>query len=320
MAGEIAYRIGVDENGLGPRLGPLVVTAVMARVEGDGHQVVEKKAKGALAKRLGDSKALLAHGDVTLGEAWARALVEGGCGRPGATAGSPETLVDAIAADNREVLRAPCPSHVAAQCWSPEGEGFSAPTELVATVRQDLDGLAGKGVTIVAVRSVLVCSQRLNAALERGHSRFDVDLHAMERLVLDLRALCDRDVVAACGKVGGYDRYSDAFGPLGGRLHNILAEGRARSAYRFPGVGEMHFVKDGDASDPLISMASLVGKYLRDLAMARIVRFYRRQAPELPDASGYSDPVTAGFVEATRLARQKSAVPDDCFERRALGV
>ena len=26
------FRIGVDENGLGPRLGPLVVTAVIARV------------------------------------------------------------------------------------------------------------------------------------------------------------------------------------------------------------------------------------------------------------------------------------------------
>ena len=316
---EPAYRIGVDENGLGPRLGPLLVTAVMARVEGEGRQVAQRKPRGALAKRLGDSKALVAHGNVSLGEAWARALVEHGCGRPGARAASPEALVHALAIDEREVLRAPCPSHVAPQCWCAEGEAFAAAPELVESVRGDLATLAAKGVEVVAVRSVLVCSQRLNAALARGLSRFDMDLHAMERLVLELAALSGAEVSAVCGKVGGFDRYSDAFGPLAGRLHAIIEEGRARSAYRFPGLGEIAFVRDGDASDPIVGMASLVGKYLRDLAMARIVRFYRREAPELPDASGYSDPLTAGFIDATRLARQKSAVPDDCFERRALG-
>jgi ribonuclease HII len=316
---EPAYRIGVDENGLGPRLGPLVVTAVMARVVGEGREVAQRKPRGALAKRLGDSKALVAHGDVTLGEAWARALVERGCGRPGSSAASPEALVDALAADGRDVLRAPCPGHVAPQCWCADGESFTADPALVQAVRGDVAALAAKGVEVVAVRSVLVCSQRLNAALARGLSRFDMDLHAMERLVLELAALSGGEVAAVCGKVGGFDRYSDAFGPLAGRLHAILEEGRARSAYRFPGLGEIAFVRDGDASDPMVGMASLVGKYLRDLAMARIVRFYRREAPELPNASGYSDPVTAGFIDATRLARQKSAVPDDCFERRALG-
>jgi hypothetical protein len=68
------FRIGVDENGLGPRLGPLVVTAVIARVTEEGCSVASRRPKGALAKRLGDSKAMIAHGDVALGEAWARAV------------------------------------------------------------------------------------------------------------------------------------------------------------------------------------------------------------------------------------------------------
>ena len=59
-------RIGVDENGLGPRLGPLVVTAVVARVTEEGHAVASRRPRGALAKRLGDSKAMIAHGDVAL--------------------------------------------------------------------------------------------------------------------------------------------------------------------------------------------------------------------------------------------------------------
>src|SRR5262245_59725833 len=70
----VRYRIGVDENGLGPRLGPMVVTALLARVTDDGFRIASRKPRGALARRLGDSKELVAHGDVALGEAWARAL------------------------------------------------------------------------------------------------------------------------------------------------------------------------------------------------------------------------------------------------------
>jgi hypothetical protein len=61
-------------------------------------------------------------------------------------------------------------------------------------------------------------------------------------------------------------------------------------------------------------MASLVGKWVRDVLMARIVRYHRAGDPELPDASGYHDPVTTRFIDATRLSRDRG-LPDDCFER-----
>src|SRR6185503_4155718 len=98
------FRIGADENGLGPRLGPMVVTAVLAEVQGDGWALVGRKARGALGQRLGDSKQLVSHGDVALGEAWARALVRRGCGKAAAVA-SPDDLIHAITADDREELR-----------------------------------------------------------------------------------------------------------------------------------------------------------------------------------------------------------------------
>jgi ribonuclease HII len=141
----------------------------------------------------------------------------------------------------------------------------------------------------------------------------------MERLVLDARERAGVDVVATCGKVGGFDRYSAAFGPLGGRLHAIAEEGRKRSEYSFPGVGRLAFVRDADEKHMLVCMASLVGKWVRDLLMARIVRYHRADDPAVGDASGYHDPVTTRFVEATRLSRKRRALPDDCFERRAWG-
>src|SRR6266511_2710939 len=147
------FRIGIDENGLGPRLGPLVVTAVVARVTADGHIVAARKPRGALAKRLGDSKAMVSHGDVALGEAWARALGA----RLGLDATGPDSLIHGLALDTKSELRRICPSHVEAQCWNVQTESFQADGDLVARVAKDLERLAGRGVDIVGVRSGLVC-------------------------------------------------------------------------------------------------------------------------------------------------------------------
>jgi ribonuclease HII len=316
-----AYCIGADENGLGPKLGPMVVTAVLARMHDDGHKVIERKPRGGMAKRLGDSKGLVAHGNIALAEAWSRALVARGAGRH-SWGERPDDVLDAITLDDRDDLKRPCPRHVEAQCWSSQRERFSDPELMGNTlklVNGDLDRLAKRGVDVIAVRSVVVCTRRLNDAVERGQSRFVVDLHAMERLVLALREIAGADVDAVCGKVGGFGEYGKAFGPLAGRLHTVLEQGRARSAYRFPGIGEIAFVRDGDASNLLVGMASLVGKYVRELLMDRIVQYYSAHDDALPAASGYHDPVTKRFIVGTEALRRKRRIPGDCFERTKLG-
>jgi ribonuclease HII len=305
------FRMGIDENGLGPRLGPLVVTAIIARVSETGGSIAAKKPRGALAKRLGDSKAMVSHGDVALGEAWARALAA----RVGLDAERPDALIHSLALESRAELRRLCPSHVESQCWNTEREAFEAEHDLVAQVSLDLDKLAVKGVDVVGVRSSLVCTKRLNDERSHGRSRFDVDLHAMERIVLDARERHTGDLDVVCGKVGGYARYSDAFGPLAGRLHAIIEEGAKRSAYSFPGLGTISFVRDADASHMLVAMASMVGKWIREVMMARIVRFYGHRDDAMLDASGYHDPVTDRFVAATALVRRKKEIPSACFER-----
>jgi ribonuclease HII len=311
--GEI--RIGIDENGLGPRLGPLVVTAVVADTSGEGTARAEARPKGALRKRLDDSKKLVSYGDSALGEAWARAIAK----RMAAPAGTPEELVHALSIDPAEMLRSPCPGDHHAQCWNAYGEAFACEPKLLAQVERDLEKLEAAGVNILHARCVIACTRRLNEYVARGQTRFHADLHAMERLALAAREGAGRDVVAVCGKVGGFDRYEAAFGPMGGRLRAVVCEGRARSEYAFPGFGRLAFVRDADARHMLVSMASLVGKWVRDVLMARIVKYHRLDDAELPDASGYHDPVTTRFIAATRLARKKSKLPDDCFERKAWG-
>lgn len=299
-----SFRIGVDENGLGARLGPMVVTAVLARVDPGGARLLSRKLPKRIAELIGDSKQRVSHDDVALGEAWARALVD-------PEAPCPQAVFARLSLEGVERLAVPCPEHVHAQCWSAHGESFSAEHQLVADALRVRAELAARGVDVLSVKSSVICTERLNAALAAGKNRFVADLHAMESLVLAHRAQAQADVVAICGKVGGMADYSRFFGPLGGRLHVVLEQRRAHSAYRFPGLGELHFVRDADASDALVMLASLVGKWVRELLMARVAHWY----DDAGAPSGYHDPVTARFVEATALVRQGRRVPDTCFER-----
>jgi ribonuclease HII len=310
MSGDVV-EVGIDENGLGPRLGPLIVTAVAARVHASAtsRRAALLRPRGRLRERIGDSKDLISFGDSALGEAWARVL-------SGIDEG-PDAVVAALAVDARTKLREPCPDDHAAQCWNTEGEGWEAPAELSATLRADRARLERRGLEILGAHVAIVCTRRLNESAARGVSRFEVDLHAMERLMLHVRDLHGTEIDATCGKVGGYHSYPAVFGPLSGRLVAVVEEGRARSEYSLPGLGRVAFVRDADASHLLVSLASLVGKWVRDLLTRRVTRYHRAHEPSLPEASGYHDPITARFVAASALSRRARGVPDDCFERRA---
>jgi ribonuclease HII len=311
-------RVGIDENGLGPRLGPLVVTGVVAVTSGDGHARAERRPMGALRQRLDDSKKLVAYRDNALGEAWARAIVRRMRGGEPALA-SPDAIVHALSLDGAQALQAPCPQDHAPQCWDAHGEVFGCDESLLGRVEKDLARLEAAGVNVTRAACVVICTRRLNEGVARGLTRFHLDLHAMERLALEARERAGREVIVTCGKVGGFDRYAPAFGPLSGRLHAVAAEGRARSEYVMPGLGRIAFVRDADARHLLVCMASLVGKWVRDVLMGRIVRYHRAANPELPDASGYHDPVTSRFIDASRLSRRERSLQDECFQRKALG-
>jgi hypothetical protein len=297
----------------------MIVTAVLARATGPSEVILGRRPRGKAAERLDDSKKLVGFGDSALGEAWARAIAAKMS--PEAPPRRPSELLHRLAVDEPERLRSFCPPGHAAQCWNDRGEMFCASDELVADVNGDLSRLARKGVEVLGAYVAIVCARRLNDAAARGLSRFDLDLHAMERLALHARARAGADVHATCGKVGGFDTYGTRFAHLprpsgSGGACSVVCEGRARSEYRLKDLGTIAFVRDADAKHLLVSMASLVGKWVRDLSMLRIVRYYREHDPELPAASGYHEPVTARFVEATKLLRKHRGIKDDCFERK----
>lgn len=301
--------LGIDENGLGARLGPLVVTAVAAQAAQGASVDVTGQHGATLKHLLDDSKRLVSHKDVRLGEAWARALV-------GPATASPPELLERIGLDSIAASTSLCPAHVRPQCWDAADERFTAPPRLVQEVTACVDMLRDGGLSIRLLRSAWICTKALNLGLAQGRHRFVMDLHGMERLILDIRNQVGVPVNAVCGKVGGIADYPRFFGPLGGRLYTVVEQTKPRSTYEFSQLGRVTFEQDADAKNALVMIASLVGKYVRELFMARIARRYANSSGVKHPPSGYHDPVTNQFVEATAVLRKSQRVPTDCFERR----
>jgi len=303
--------VGVDENGLGPLLGPLVTTAVafeLARYSPERH--------GALGRELGidDSKATAAFGQMAAAEGLALALVEALCG---VAVNDVDALLSCLLLDAPDALKARCPASSLAQCWSTPMPLPCFGGDLEAG-RAILAGLRERGLRPAHAKSAVACTGALNARLRAGQSRVEVDLELMERLVLDARTRAGADVRAICGMVGGIRNYVAKMRhlPRAGAVVRQRAP-KGTLAFDVSGVGHVRFEIDADARHLPVALASMVGKYVRELWMARQNRFYRAHDESLAEVSGYHDPVTQRFIVASEKLRVALGVDDACFVRKS---
>lgn len=305
--------VGVDENGLGPRLGPLVATAVTLEIDAAAKEKPKALTKKAERMGIGDSKAVSAHGDMAWAESVALAALSDAHGPPK----DADALLHALAVDGLMALRAPCPKEATAQCW---GAQFPLPAfgGDVNEGKKVLAKLARAGARLVRARSAIACAKVYSEGVERRRSKLSLDLELFERLLLDARAAAGMDLEAVCGMVGGIRGYHDYFLFIDPMRVVTLEEIKGRSSYHVRDFGTLTFEVDADASNVAVALASMIGKYVRELGMARIHRFYGGHLPDLAPVSGYHDPVTARFVEATVPIRKKLKLPIACFERAEL--
>jgi ribonuclease HII len=308
--------VGVDENGLGPLLGPLVTTAVSLELK---RYRPEHHAELGRALGIDDSKATAGFGQMALAEGLALALIEA---LTGALPTDIDALFEALLLDPPAALRAPCPSGSRPQCWSVQ---LALPCfgGDVSAGRLALRKLRKAGLRPLHVRSALACAGSLNSRLRKGQSRVEVDLELMERLVIDARASAAEDVRAICGMVGGIRNYLakmrhfPALGIEPARSRDLRTEKAGALAYEVRGVGHVRFEIDADTNHLPVALASMVGKYVRELSMARQNRFYRQHDDALADVSGYHDPVTQRFILASSALRTRLGIDDACFRRQA---
>lgn len=304
--------VGVDENGLGPRLGPLVATSVTLEVP--------RYARAALCERglglgLTDSKEAGGFGRMGFTESVALALLEKSSGRVPLCA---DGLIDQLWPDSRRRLRARCPDDpTAEQCW---GVDFPLPAfgGEEAYGRALLHRLVGRSrLGIEDVRSRVACAGLLNGELARGKNKLAVDLELFEELIESVHERYGSPLLVVCGMIGGIRDYASRFARFDRQRLAPLTGRRGQRRYALDGVGEVRFEVDADARHLPVALASIVGKYVREICMRRIGEFYRRSDPQLALASGYHDPVTTRFIEATERSRHRLRIAPDCFRRHA---
>ena len=314
---ERSFLGGIDENGLGPRLGPLIVTGALAQM--DSPEAAAEAAGPAAPEMkalIGDSKRLVGFGHSALGEAWARVLFRA----QGMEFQRPSDLIRRLSLDALESLQSACPQAAFPLCWRPvseERDRFAAGEEVLDQVESARQSLLRRGIRLTSVRSAIICPRALNEARDRDITRLDMDLEAMERLFLAMRRRAGEDarLTVHCGKVGGLTFYASKFRHIRLSVLGILRESREVSAYA-SGRAQIRFVLDAEPKHQLVGLASLVGKWLRDLMMDRLLDHLRAGHPEWPAASGYNDKRTKTLIALSEPLRRSRGIPDDCFLRR----
>ncbi len=302
--------IGIDENGLGPLLGPLVVTGTV--FESDDYDIERFSRLAGPDLPAADSKILFSRRSPAAGERAIRSWIE----LFGCRAGTFADLVEDVCLPLP--FPVPCPGGVIPiPC---ETTGIDLPlwaqpgTNTVSMTVKDRFNKAG--VEPGSVGSFMMCAGALNLALqEPDANKMRLDFELMMKLAMRLTHSERGEAIVLCGKIGSAMRYGRWFEGMNLSVDSVIRESREVSTYRVSGIGEVSFIRSGDSIHLPISVASMVGKYLRELAMERLNTTLGWNAEMR--ASGYRDRITARFVEQTVGIRRDMGLASSCFTRRS---
>lgn len=333
-------RVGLDEAGLGPTLGPLVIGCFATReAEAGERDELRERLRERIGEppcrdarlEIGDSKAIHtgAHKLARL-ERSALATLAAMHGALPATVGELFDRVLIREFEHPEDRRAPW--------WLDLDDPLpiACKADALLELGADLRALADRrGVELLDYRADLIDAARVNRELDEEHARPEGtkntwSTHAVLRVAaLRWRALGGPPADVACDMAGGRRSYAGAlrrafalgpesapgglFGPPVGGV-TVLGEARHTCRYRLalePSPITLGFHVGGDRLDPRISWASILAKYLRELLLRPFNRYFTARVPGLRPTAGYPE-------DAKRfIAEVEAALANELLERAA---
>jgi hypothetical protein len=282
-----ALRVGIDEAGYGPNLGPLCMSALSA--VGPANRPPDLwQDRATSISRAGDRSDRLWVDD-------SKAILKGRKGFDrllSATIASLESTTNERPADLASLLSAlgaGSYDDVELTRWL-EGQQTIPLALEKATKHRPLDG---PGWSLSKVQSVVVGPEAFERGIQTSRSKAVVHFEAFGRLLRQSWEMTEegRVTFVRSDKHGGRHFYLDLLSNLfPGIWIDRGDEGPARSHYTLrEGARILHLelVPKADSSDGLVALASIVSKTLRELWMDVFNAYWRRRLPELKPTAGY---------------------------------
>lgn len=314
--------IGVDEAGYGPNLGPLIVAATRWEIDDeallDEDALIEALAPAIQSEptrgktdriAIADSKQLYSPGGglAELERGVLAALRLGGasidCWRDLWPAVAPHSQSDLAEAPWRADYDEPLPIDASS-------DDIDDAAEVLKTQLQ------AAGVRLLEVRAAPVFPRQFNQLVEQhGNKASALSITSLQLartlLPVDDDAQAER-VLVHCDKHGGRKRYAPLLQELyPDRLARTLKETAQESVYA-TGPGNrttVRFVAKGDRFLPA-ALASMVAKYLRELAMRAFNAYWVIHSPGVKPTAGYPQDAKR-FKRDIAAAQARLEIDDD---------
>jgi hypothetical protein len=176
-------------------------------------------------------------------------------------------------------------------------------------------------ISVGEIRAIPLEVREFNAQVKERGSKGAVDAWAMGRFLHWLWNQRDRKIVDAwADRLGGRERYGPLLYPLfPGCQFKILEQNKDRQSYRASSAEddraiEVHFRKDCEQYSFCTALGSMTAKYLRELHMVLLNRWWSQHIPDLKPTAGY--PQDAGrFIGEVEKARKSLGIDPGLLER-----
>ena len=305
----MAILIGTDEAGYGPNLGPLVVSATVWEVpNGVTHGKLFDCLQNVITPELCgkvDSRVWMADSKLLYKPRLVQGLKHIERGVLSALAVAEDSKLknptwdrlwrDVATSDHRKLQKLPWYS----SCDEPLP--IDADTDAIEeAVFQLRDGFEQAGVRLLSIKSRTISANDFNGLLEKHGNKSSVLSNVTIGLIADrMKSLPEGPVHVLCDKHGGRNRYAAILQSFFDDFVEVCDEGRAQSIYRMDAKErQVQFCFQAKADNILAAaLASMMSKYLRELAMRAFNRFWIDQKSDLKPTAGYP-------LDAKRFKRQ----------------
>jgi hypothetical protein len=320
----VAIVAGIDEAGLGPVLGPLVVSAAAFSVPDDSARAsLWQLLAAAVARRPGKRHARIAIADSKdlysgLRGAAGLGRLERGVLAMLATRGLlPQSLAGLL-----EIVSPPAAREASAYPWYRQLH-LPLPVEqsmLEAVLSANaLDAAMQQAkVKLLILRSETVFEREFNR-LTQATNKAQMLLDVTSRLLLRLWQMAEgQRLIVHVDHQGGRVRYLEPLARVfEGASFKVLEEDDSRSSYRLtapPRRAEIHFAVDCENRQLPVALASMTSKYLRELFMRIYNSYWSQHVPDLAPTAGY---YTDGrrFFQAIQPAVRKMGIDEQMLYR-----